>query len=263
MSAWPVAGPIGGPSRRCRRRSHIDSDQSACSQPSQSTSPPRTHRRRQQRNRAHDAFADSGESPQVGSNRRDGVAFTSDGSLDVDIAGRPNQTATGDAAKSTYVNEVLYADDIAMPFGRRAYLCHTAPLFFAHCKSCGLEAHRGTIQAPTSKTAAVYHPPHGRIQVLRGDRLLDPDEETEWVFYAYESRPKDDGPVGWYHGVDQIFDPNCPRRFHHFERSSRAEIGHWRLAWIAKHDVPDNVFNDDRSMVSADKDGGVFPVNSS
>ena len=38
-----------------------------------------------------------------------------------------------------------------------------------------------------------------------------------------------------------------------------ARQGHWRLAWIAKHD-PDNVFNDDRSMVSADEDGGVFPV---
>ena len=90
----------------------------------------------------------------------------------------------------------------ALWYGRRAHLCHTAPLFFAHCDSCGLRgsrAYRGKIQAPASKTAAVYHPPHGRIQVLRGDRLLDPDNDSEWVFYAYESRPKDDGPVGWYH----------------------------------------------------------------
>ena len=47
-----------------------------------------------------------------------------------------------------------------------------------------------------------------------------------------------------------------------FERSSRVEVGRWRLAWIAKHD-PDNVFNDDKTMVPANDDGGVFPVESS
>jgi len=72
---------------------------------------------------------------------------------------------------------------------------------------------------------------------------------------------RDNGPVGWYHRSGATFDPTCPHlpRYTVFERSSRAEVERWRLDWIVKHD-PDNVFNDDCSMVSADGDGGAFPV---
>ena len=42
---------------------------------------------------------------------------------------------------------------------------------------------------------------------------------------------------------------------------SRAKVERW-LDWVAKHDS-DNAFNDGRSMVPADNDGGVFPVETS
>ena len=108
------------------------------------------------------------------------------------------------------------------------------------------------------RLSAFYHPTHGGIKLLRGDRLLDPDDDSEWVFYEHESR-RDDGPVGWYHRSSDTFDPTCHHPHRLFERSSRAKVERWRLDWIAKHD-PKNVFNDDCSMVSADGDGGVFPV---
>ena len=74
---------------------------------------------------------------------------------------------------------MLYADDIAMLYGRRAQMCHTAPLFSTRCDRFDIRAHRGTVQAPPSKTAAAYHPQHGGIRLLRGDRLLDPDDDSE------------------------------------------------------------------------------------
>ena len=99
----------------------------------------------------------------------------------------------------------------------------------------------------------VYHPPHGGIALQRVDRLFDDD--SEWVFFESESRQE--GPAGRYHmrgaTVDPTrFKPDC-------EWSSRAEVERWRLDWVAKHD-PDNVFNDDRSMVPTDGANGVFPV---
>ena len=129
----------------------------------------------------------------------------------------------------------------------------TPPCFWGAACTCAtrhlFSLHTATVVA-SEPTAGQYKPQRLKMRLFITLHTVafdccaetassNPTTTLNGVFYEHESR-RDDGPVGWYHHRSgATFDPPClhPRRI--FERSSRAEVERWRLAWIAEHD-PDN-----------------------